>query len=243
MNKRLFSILFAAVLVFALAACMPGQPLSSPAQTTGSGVVTRTLNVSGSGRVTLAPDVAYVYIGVNSQNENVSAALTENNSKAQAVSGAIKELGIDAKDIQTSSFNIVPQQQYSPEGKVTGVIYNVDNTVNVTVRNLSVLGKLLDAVVRAGANSINGINFDVLDKSQAITQARKLAIQDAHDQAQELATAAGVTLGDVQTLNAMTNAGPVPLYEAKGAAAIPSVPVSAGQMVISVDVNVVYEIK
>jgi uncharacterized protein YggE len=92
----------------------------------------------------------------------------------------------------------------------------VDNTVNVTVRDLSVLGKLLDGVVRAGANSINGINFDVTDKTQAITEARKLAIEDARATAQELAAAAGVTLGDIYSLNSYLNTGPVTTFDSKG---------------------------
>jgi hypothetical protein len=206
----------------------------------------RTISVSGTGKITLAPDVAYVYIGVQSQSANVSDALSENNAKAQAIANTIKELKIDAKDIQTSSFNISPQQQYSPEGKITGTTYVVDNTVNVTVHDLTVLGKLLDAVVRAGANSINGINFDVVDRSKATSEARKLAIADARSQAEELATAAGVAVGDLQTLNAVVNTGPVPLYDAKvaqGVGGSSTVPVSAGQLTISVDVNAIYAIK
>ena len=179
----------------------------------------RTISVNGSGQVTLSPDVAYVYIGVHSQSDNVSDALSQNNEKAQAVSGALKELGIDPKDIQTSGFNIYPQQQFGPQGEVTGTTYNVDNTVYVTVRDLQILGKLLDVVVRSGANSINGITFDVLDKSRAISEARRLAVESARSQAEEMAQVAGVTLGELQTMNVYTSNPPVPVFEGKGAAA------------------------
>jgi uncharacterized protein YggE len=240
------SLLTGLVLVaaFVLSAC---APITLPAQSSGSTTAApRTIAVSGNGKVTLAPDVAYVYIGVQSQTDNVATALSENNAKAQTISNTIKELGIDAKDIQTTSFNIYPQQQFGPDGKPTTTTYMVNNTINVTVHDLSLLGKLLDSVVRAGANSINGINFDLLDKTKATSDARKLAVADAQSQAQELAAASGVTLGDLQSINAVVNTGPVPLYDAKVALAGSStsqVPISAGQITITVDVNSVYAIK
>jgi uncharacterized protein YggE len=206
----------------------------------------RTISVNGTGQVTLSPDVAYVYIGVHSQSADVSDALAQNNDKAQAVASALKELGIDAKDIQTSGFNIYPQQQVDQQGQVTGTLYNVDNTVYVTVRDLQVLGKLLDVVVRTGANSINGISFDVLDKSQGLSEARRLAIESARSQADEIAQAAGVSLGDLQTLNVYTSNPPVPIYEGKGGAAAmdaSQVPVSAGQLILRVEVSAVYTIR
>jgi hypothetical protein len=196
--------------------------LSGAAQTNGTTAVTRTLNVSGSGKVTLAPDVAYVYIGVHSQNENVSAALTENNSKAQDISNTIKELGIDAKDIQTSSFNIFPQQQYSPEGTVTGVIYSVDNTVSDCALSVSA-----SSTRCAQANSINGINFNVLNRGDHPGAA---TIQTPHQAwSSPPPPASAWRRADPERLHQHR---PVPLYEAKGAA-VPSVPAPAGQMVIS----------
>ena len=242
MKIKRTSLLIALFSVLVLAACQAAPGAVSQA---GIPPTPRQISVSGTGKVYLAPDVAYVFIGVQSQAENVGDALNQNNAKAQTIAAALKELGIEDKDIQTSSFNIFPQQQYSPEGQITGTTYMVDNTVNVTVRDLSVLGKLLDAVVRAGANSINGINFDVVDKTQAISEARKLAIEDARATAQELAAAAGVTLGDLYSLNAYMNTGPVTVFDNKGGMAVEAgqVPISAGQLMISVDVNLSYEIK
>lgn len=220
------------------------QPTTAPVQQVIQSQPLRTIGVTGTGEVTLAPDVAYVYIGVQSQSANVAEALSQNNEKAQTVSTTLQDLGIDPKDIQTSGFNIYPFQQYSPNGELTGTVYNVDNTVYVTVRDLQILGNLLDVTVRAGANSINGITFDVLDKSQALTEARTLAIASARSQAEEMAQAAGVSLGDVQTLSVFTANPSQPMFEGRGSAGMDSakVPVSAGQMVITVDVNVTYEI-
>jgi hypothetical protein len=221
------------------------QPTAAPVQQVIQSQPLRTIGVTGTGQVTLAPDVAYVYIGVQSQSENVAEALSQNNEKAQTVSTTLQDLGIDPKDIQTSGFNIYPFQQYSPTGEMTGTVYNVDNTVYVTVRDLQILGNLLDVTVRAGANSINGITFDVLDKSQALSEARALAIASAQSQAEEMAQAAGVSLGSLQNLNVFTANPSLPMYEGRGGAAMDAaaqVPVSAGQMIIKVDVNATYEI-
>jgi uncharacterized protein YggE len=225
----------------------PAETVTIPAAETSP---IRTVSVTGSGQVFLVPDVAYVYIGVHSQSENVAEALSQNNEQAQAVTDALKKLGTEAKDIQTTSFNIYPQQQYEPNsGKVTSTIYMIDNTVYVTVRDLKKLGEMLDVVVRSGANSINGITFDVVDKESAMSEARGLAITNARKQAEELAKASGVTLGDVQAITTSTSGTP---YMAKemgygmgggGMAAASPAPVSAGQLVLSIDVSLTYTIK
>jgi len=246
----LFVSLMAALVVSACT--VPAAPSTAPAQSAPQiqqqnyQPQPRTISVNGVGQVTLSPDVAYVYIGVHSQAASVSDALSQNNDKAQAVAGALKELGIDPADIQTSGFSINPQQQYDPQsGQPTETVYNVDNTVYVTVRDLQVLGKLLDVVVRSGANNISGINFDVLDKSQAISEARRLAIDSARSQADEIAQAAGVTIGELQTMNVYSSNPPVPVFEGKGATAMDAaqVPVSAGQLILRVEVNAVYTIR
>jgi uncharacterized protein len=242
--KRI-SLLLGFILVLILSACAaPAAPVqNSPAQQVSEPL--RTITVNGTGQVTLNPDLAYVYIGVQSQSEKVADALTQNNDKAKAVASSLREMGIEEKDIQTSSFNIYPQQQYGTNGEVTSTTYVVNNTVNVTVRDLQLMGKLLDVVVRTGANSINGVSFDVQDKSKAVAEARKLAIESARGQADEMAQTAGVTLGDLQTMSVYSSQPPVAMYEAKGgmAADASQVPVSAGQLVIQVEVSATYFIK
>jgi uncharacterized protein len=206
----------------------------------------RVINVTGSGQVYLTPDVAYLNIGVHSAADTVGEALKLNNAQATAVASSLKELGVDTKDIQTNAFNVYPQQQFGPQGELVKTTYAVDNTVYVTVRDLSKLGQMLDVVVQNGANAINGITFDVLDKTKALAQVRQLAVADARAQAQELATAAGVKLGNLISLNVYQGNTPIPAFNGKGGAANAAgvaVPVSAGQMVLSMDASLVYEIK
>ncbi len=229
-----------------VALAQPDLAQQNPGQTTTSEQSQpRTINVSGNGKAYLAPDIVHIFIGVHTENKDASQAVSDNNAQSTKVASALNTFKIEAKDIQTTNFSIFPNQQVDKDGKPTGVIYMVDNTIYVTLRDLTKIGDLLDAVVAAGANNINGIQFDVADQEAALTEARKQAVANARKQAEELAQAAGVTLGDIQTMSTSTGGIPMPFFEGKGggAQALSSVPVSAGQLVLSVDVNIIYLIK
>lgn len=233
-------ILLAAV---ALSACAPSGIAANPA------APQRTLNVTGAGQVSLTPDIAYIYVGVHSENASASDAMTENNSRTQVMIEALKKAGIDEKDIRTTNFSIWQQDKYDPlTGQPSGVkVYSVDNTVYVTVRKLESLGSLLDTLVKAGANNINSIQFDVADKTAAIKQARDAAVQDAKTQAQELAAVAGVTLGEITSVS-FYEATPSPVMDGfgkggGGGAEAAAVPIQPGQMTLTVTVSMTYEIK
>jgi len=210
----------------------------------------RTMNVNGTGQVFLSPDIAYIYIGVHSEEDTAASAVAANNRETQKVIDALKKAGVDAKDIRTSNFNIWPNQQYSPDGQQIGVKYVVDNSVFVTVRNLDNLGDLLDSAVAAGANSINSIQFDVADKTEALKEARAEAVKDAKAQAQELADAAGLKLGDVQSVG-FYDSMPTPIASNYGkgggggavAEAAATVPVQPGQLTLTLTVSMSYDIK
>lgn len=207
---------------------------------------TRQMTASGTGTVYVTPDIAYVYIGVETKDASVGTALTRNNAQAQAVAAALEELGVAAEDIQTSAFNVYPSPEYSPEGEIIRTNYVVNNTVYVTVRNLSSLGQVLDAVVRSGANTINGVEFDITNKDEAISQARQLAIEDARKTADALSTAAGVKLGRLLSLYSYTSGGGTrATFEGKGygGGMDSGAPISSGQLLIIVNADLTYEIK
>ena len=128
----------------------------------------RTLVVAGQGKSYLTPDIATINIGVHTEGTEVAEAVSRNTAQATKVADALKAAGIDPKDVQTSNFNIYPQQQFGPNGETVSSKYVVDNTVYVTVRDLNQLGALLDAAIKAGANQINGIQFDSTQKEKAI---------------------------------------------------------------------------
>jgi len=123
----------------------------------------------------------------------------------------------------------------------------VNNTVTVTVRDLENVGSVLDAAVQAGANNINGIQFDIADREAAQQQAMTAAMENAQARAEVLAESAGVQLGDILSLQSyLGSSTPVPYgkgYDMAVQEAAMSVPVSPGEMQIMVDVSVVYEIR
>ena len=207
----------------------------------------RSVSVSGAGSANLVPDIAYIYVGVHTEAPSAAEAVDENNAQTQQVIESLKDFGIAAKDIRTTNFSIWPQDKYDPmTGTATGEkVYVVDNTVYVTVRDLAKLGELLDTVITAGANTVNSIQFDVADKTEALKQARAEAVKNAAAHAQELADAAGVRLGEVQTITYYDSA-PYPVFDGKGgggAAVEAAVPIQPGQLTFTVTVTVTYEIK
>jgi hypothetical protein len=242
MKTKIFLLAAALVLGAVLAGC------STPAPSTvylEPQAAPRTITVTGTGMVTVTPDIAYVDIGVQTQEASAATAMDENNTEAAQIIAAIKNLGVADKDIQTTDFSITPQPQYDSNNKLTGIQYQVDDTVQVTVRDLNSLGTLLDTSVQDGANNISNISFDLADKTTAMTQARQAAVADARQQADELIAATGVQLGAVQSIT-YSDVTPTPVtYElaAPMAAASNSVPVQSGSLQISTTVTIVYAIK
>jgi len=235
--KMLTVLAMVIVLSMVLGACIPVGSSSSRNDQPAL------ISVSGSGKVYMAPDIAYVYLGVHSEADTVSVALNQNNAQAQAVADALKEFGVEAKDIQTTAFNVFPIINTDENGNTT-TRYAVDNTVYVTIRDLLKLGEMLDAVARSGANNINGITFDVENRTQAEADARRQAVEDARMKAEEAASAAGVKVGDVFSVSVYSYGNAQPMYDAKGGIGAGSVtPIAAGQMVITAEASVSYEIK
>jgi len=239
MRTKLSIFVFILVLALALSGCAAAatQP--------------RTLNVSGNGTVYLTPDIAYITIGVHTEDPDLAAGVSKNNTQAQALVDALKKAGIAAKDIQTSNFSVYTNNNGQTFDKTTGQVissgdYSVDNTVNVTVRDLTHLGNVLNTAVGAGANNINSINFDVSDKTVAQEQARQKAMANAASLASELAKTAGVQLGEIQAITYSDNS-PLSYYGmgGGGASAAPnaSVPIQPGQTQIAVTVSVTYALK
>ncbi len=235
MRFKVFTI--STIILFVLSACTavsanPPQP--------------NTISVSGTGTAKGSPDIATVNIGVMTRNDDPTKAVSENNGKMNAIMGAMKELGIEAKDIQTTNFSIRAEQQYDQKGKIINVTYVTNNSAGITVRDLNKVGEVLGKSVSSGANSINGVNFGVSDPEKLQTQARDKAMANAKAKADQMAKAAGATIDKVMTISEVSYNNPSPLALNAGmvrAADVESVPVSAGQFEVSVQVSVVYIIK
>lgn len=251
-SKTIFVIALLAIAAMVLTACgtMAAQAAGSSAPQLQAGEApSRTLSANGTGMVKLAPDIAYVTIGVRTQDKDAKTAVSLNSDQTQELIDSLIAFGVDEKDVQTTNFNIYSSEDYSQpyEGKPP-VVYYVENSVSVVVRDLDGLGDLLSTAVESGANNIWGIQFDVSDKSAALSEARELAVKAARDQAVELAGFAEVELG--QIVNISSYGGyPQPFgygYGGGGGAvyeAAASVPVSPGMLSITVDVSIIFEIQ
>lgn len=201
----------------------------------------RQVSVEGTGRVSAVPDMAVIQLGVQREARDAGAAMTAVSQAMAAVLKQIAEAGIAAEDIQTTGVGLNPQWRHSQDGsppRVTG--YIASNSLSVRVRDLDLLGELLSAVVSDGANSMNGLSFQVADTSDLEDQARVAAVGDAARKARILAEAAGASLGQVIAISEGQQGGlPGPMLE-MAMADRAAVPVAAGQVEIVVTVRAVY---
>ncbi len=159
------------------------------------------VRVTGYGEVTLIPDMAHIYVGIHTQAEHAQEAVASNSADTHKVLDTLIQYGIAAEDIRTINFSIYPRQEYDHNGQPTVLYYVVQNTVWVTMRDLGQVGELLDAVIAAGASTISGLQFDVSERDPAFADALNSAVGAALRKAQILALSAGVTLGEVLSLD------------------------------------------
>ena len=243
-HKKLFVFVVSLLLVF-VAACTTALAAPLPQDLDQEQKPSRTITVNGVGRITIAPDIARISIGVETMGESAADATRENSALAEKVIEALVGFEVAEADIRTSNFSVYARQDRDRDGNLLGVTYVVQNTIVVTVRDLDKLGEVLDAVVQSGANNISGIQFDLADRTQASSAALDAAVQDAKRQAEILSAAAEVELGQVLTINSFSNVPVFPIQRSavEFAAGAIDVPVSPGELEISADVTVIYEIQ
>jgi hypothetical protein len=201
------------------------------------------ITMSGHGETHGQPDTAMLSAGVSVDAPTAAAALADANKNMQGILAALKKLGVADRDIQTRNFSVHPQYA-NGNGQaphVTG--YQVTNQVQVRLAEIGRLGPALDALVVAGANQINGVNFSIHDPATLLAQARTDAVTDARAKAETFAKAAGVSLGSILSINENGNGGPRPVVFAAPMVKATSVPVALGEEAVSADVTIAWEIK
>jgi uncharacterized protein YggE len=207
----------------------------------------RTVSVNGEAVTSARPDVALVTIGVESAGKDAKDVLAANSKATGDVIAALKQDGIDAKDLQTSGFSVRPNIDRSQnalasaDGAPTINGYSVSNTVAVTLHDLPKLGEIIDKAVTAGANTIDDIRFDVSNQSALLDDARKAAYEDARRKAAIYAAASGLKLGKLVELS--ENGGPVvgTVFRAK-AMSRAAAPIESGESTLSVSVSARFEL-
>jgi uncharacterized protein YggE len=221
--------------------------LTGPQPALAASDTPRVITVSGQGEVRATPDEAMLSAGVVSNARTAAAALADNAHAMNAVFTTLHSAGVPEKSMQTSGFNVSPQYATDKNGAQTPHVigYQVSNTVNVVVDDLSKVGPVLDALVASGANSIGDISFGIKNPKAAMAQARAQAVADAMDRAQTLTKAAGVMLGPITSISESGGYdAPRPMYRVMAMAAAPSqTPIAAGEQSVTANVSITWEIR
>lgn len=207
------------------------------------------IHVSASSSVDTVPDEATVSAGVQTDGKTAQEAMMRNSELMRSVFRALAQAGVPERDVSTSYLNLNPRYDYEnrQNGQPKLVGYRASNQVSITTRNLDNVGPLIDALITAGVNNINNIQFSVSNADSAEDIARDQAIAKARRKAQSMAAAAGVELGRLVSLSEGSTPAPMPYFEssalmARSAAADSAPPLAPGQREIRATVTLSYAI-
>lgn len=236
--------LIKAAAVFAVIAAAAAPP-TAIAQTSEQAAAQGTLlSISAEGSSEARPDLATINLGVTTEGRTAQAALQENARRMTALTQALRRAGIAERDIQTANISVYPQQQYreGQEPLITG--YQANNTLTARVRNIDNTGRVIDAAVAAGGNTVNGVSFSHADPEAQLDIARRDAIAEARRRAQLYADALGMR---VHRIVAVSEGGgyapPIPMPLARMEADAASTPVAPGEIETRISVNVTFELR
>jgi uncharacterized protein YggE len=232
----------AAIAVFLIVgASGPGAAATDPTTPPSSvPVVTRTITVTGHGEASGIPDVAELSIGVSSRAKSAADALSAMSDRANKLVSVIKDSGVADKDVQTVGLSLQPTTDNA--GQITG--YEASTSVVAQIRDISKVGPSIDAASKQVGDDVrlDGVSFSITDTGSLMSAARADAVKRARAQAEDLAKAAGVDLGDVQSISEGSTSTPV-AFAAGDAARATSVPVQPGSEAVSVDVTMVFAVR
>lgn len=210
----------------------------------------KTIVVSGDGKAYAKPDVAIITLGVKTEEKKSDDAVNKNNEKMNAIITAVKALGIDEKDIQTSAYNLYPTYNYTDVAGRTLTGYSLDQQITVKVRSFDKISSVLDKATANGANDVGNLQITVENPDKAKAEARAEAIEKAKAKAKEMAKNSGLKLGSVIDVQESGDYyAPRPTgYNAMemkstavGGGIAPDI--QAGQQEISVTVSLTYKVK
>jgi uncharacterized protein YggE len=239
-------------LLFAVLLAAPLAVAGQTGPTVPTEELPRTITITGTGIVEIAPDTADIIFGVYSQNESLEAAQDDNSTRLESIMQVFIEAGVPDEDVATSNYSINVINEYDRDGNLIGVLgYEVWSSLTVTIRDISIVGTVLDDAVAAGANEISSISFYVDNTDAAASQARVAAIDDARAKADEMAEASSVIVVGVYSIEETSAPEPfaeqydmaMPASEGDSEEMTRAVPIAPGQTSVMVDVRVVFEIE
>ena len=203
--------------------------------------IERGIAVTGSGRVTLPPDTAALEVGAEARAAQLADATAEVDRRMRAVLAQVKAAGVRETDIRTTGYAIDPIAESRQPGETSARIvgYRVSNVVQLRTRDVTGVGRIVDAAVTAGANVVRNVYFTLDEPARAEAEARKLAVQNAAEKARQVAAAAGVRLG---RLLSVTESGPVRPVARMTTMAMAPGPVEPGQLDVTITLEARYAI-
>lgn len=207
----------------------------------------RTVSVRGVGTITTAPDQVRVNVQVNTRAESATSAMSEASRRTRDILALLRNLGVETKDIQTSRVSVAPVYDYEKRIQPPPIIgYTGTNEFSVAFKGklMEKLGEFLDKSVAAGASSFSNLMYESSRQREQEREALKKAALDAQARAEVLARELGATLGKVWTISESVTGGPWPL--ARGVmtdAASTGAPVLTGELTITAQVEVVFELR
>jgi uncharacterized protein YggE len=199
------------------------------------------ITVTGSGDVKAIPDRADLSFGVQSEGPTAAQALAANSADSQRLIDALKEAGVQAKDLKTEHLDVSPRYDVEKVGNSRG--YSANSSVSVRSQPLERAATLSDVAVRAGADSVSGPSLSVADKDAQYRRALERAFDDARAKAQALASAAGVSLGEVTAIAEGGQAPDFPVYATAERALDAKTPIEPGSQAITAGVTVTFAIR
>ncbi|MBP9593433.1 MAG: SIMPL domain-containing protein [Steroidobacteraceae bacterium] len=207
----------------------------------------RTVSVTGQGEVTAEPDLAHVVLGVEARRPALAEARTEVAAAVERLLALTKSLGIDPRLVNATRMQVQPEYRWNEKDRQRVLLgYFVSRQVQVELRNLEQLGTLLERAVDAGANQVSDPVLDSTRRKDLERDAMTRAVQDARQNAETLARAAGVKLGPVRVLSAAPVGPVMPRYRMAMAMAEASMPpeetFQPGDMKFSASVSAEYDL-
>ena len=204
-KNKVVLVLVAVALAAMLAGCSVNPGAEVPGQITvytQDAADRNTVSVSATGTIEVMPDIAYVTAGVVTQNEDAVQAQSDNSDAMNSLFDALKAAGLTEDDIDTTGYSVNPMYNYdSNTGKSEIYAYQVNNTIRITVRELTRAGEILTIAAENGANTNYSISFALEDKDAYYNDALTKAMEEAKGKADTLAAAGGFTIIRVLTVS------------------------------------------
>ena len=154
----------------------------------------REITVSGEGRTFAVPDIALIQLGVVTEGLKVGDVVRENTEKMNNILKEIKDLGIEEKDIKTTTYNLAPRYEWTEDGKRIFKGYTLTQQINVKIRNFEKIGDVLEKSTEKGANLVGDLQFSIDEPEKVRQEARKEAIERAKAKASQISTDSGLKL-------------------------------------------------